>query len=112
MRGNLFINNNEKRQVKNFNEFKIFFQYINEEDSMVIGGQNIKYKRAWVIPQSMAWKYADSVSGEPTKYLIESAIKMREFFGLTGKDVVFKIASAIVDSIPDLIELKPSEYLL
>lgn len=105
-------NNNEKRHVKRYGEFVLFYQNVNNADSLVIGSKNPKNKKAWVIPENSAWMYADSQTGQPTLYAIEAALKIRELFGLSGKDAVFKIASAIVDAIPDLINLKPSELLL
>ena len=96
----------------NYNEFNIFFQYINDEPSMVIGGNKSGCRRAWVIPLSSAWQYADSETGSPTAHLINSSIMIGELLCIgVDKSLVYKIASAIVDALPDLIKMPPNAIL-
>lgn len=95
-------------QIHDKGEFRIFYQYVNGEPGMVIASSFMGRRRAWVIGLSSAWKYADSETGAPTAYLIEAAGKIGDLLGL-GADrmTAFRIASAIVDHLPDLLTMPP-----
>lgn len=99
-----------------YGEFSVFGTYIkttamkDEEPAMAIGGKRFDRKTAWVIPLSAAYLYADSTSGAPTEYLVETSRKIANLLGIEGsRGTVFKIASAIVDALPMLIQMPPRE---
>ncbi len=106
--------NNRRPSGKQFGEFRLFFSYVspttNVEDTepcMCLGRAGIK-RSAWVIPLSAAWMYADSETGEPTEYLIGKAVQIAHHLQLgVTRDTIFKISSAIVDFLPDLIKMPP-----
>lgn len=64
---------------------------------------------AYVICLSVAWKYADSTSGEPTPYLVRAAVQGARQLGFSPTDTFAarKIAEVIVDNLPDLIDMPP-----
>ncbi len=95
---------------KNYNDFVVFFQYVeidkNMEPVMVVGAP--RYKSAYIIPLNVAYKYADSVTGEPTDYLVQAALTIGETLRLgVDKLTVYRICSAIVDNLPDLVSMPP-----
>lgn len=106
--------NNRRPPGKTYREFNLFFTYVSAttnvsdtEPCMCLGRAGVR-RSAWVIPLSCAWMYADSETGEPSEYLIGKAVEIADHLGLgVTRDTVFKISSAIVDNLPDLIRMPP-----
>lgn len=89
-------------------DIRIFYQWVNDEASMILAANRLGRRKAWVIGQSVAHQYADSETGAPTAYLIEAAVKIAEHLGFhPDRSTVFRIASAIVDDLPELIKMPP-----
>ncbi len=99
---------------KKYGDFVIFYQYAeiegNQTACMVIGCP--RRRSAYMIPEKNAHLYADSITGEPTDKLIQLAITIADAIGL-GADRynTYRIASAVVDNLPDLIEMPPAPML-
>jgi hypothetical protein len=93
-----------------YGDFFLFFSYYKDEPVMGIANKTFKKerRRAWIIPLSNAWQYANSQSGEPSPYLVEQSIHIGHLLGL-GNDsrTLYTIASAIVDALSDLIKMPP-----
>lgn len=94
-------------------EFEILFQYVDEEPAMVVRASRFlsTRKRAWVITLDSAWKYVDNVesphSGHST-YMVNASAKIQEMLSLgTDLNGRYRIAEAIMDSLEDLINMKP-----
>jgi hypothetical protein len=106
--------NNKRPPTKKYPEFTLFYSYVSAtnkvddtEPCMCLGRAGIK-RSAWVIPLSAAHMYADSQTGEPTKYLIGKSVEIASHLGLgITKDTCFKIMSVIVDNLSDLIRMPP-----
>jgi hypothetical protein len=95
-------------QVHQHGDFRVFYQHVNGEPAMVLASTCWGRRRAWVIGLSHAYKYADAHTGQPTAYLVEASTKIGEMLGLgTDRMTVFRIASAIVDDLPDLLRMPP-----
>lgn len=100
----------KKRQ---FGDFEILFQYVNEEPALVLRANRFLSvrKRAYVITLESAWKYVDDVesphSGHST-YMVHASAKIEEMLGL-GDNVStrYRIAEAIMDCLEDLVAMKP-----
>jgi hypothetical protein len=98
---------------RQFGEFEILFQYVNEEPALVVRAHRflVVRKRAWVITLESAWKYVDDVahpgSGH-SEYMVYASAKIAEMLGL-GDDVMtrFRIAEGIQDCLEDLLNMKP-----
>ena len=100
-------------KTRNFGEFDILFQYVDEEPALVIRANRFLSvrRRAYVIMQESAWKYVDDAfsphSGH-SQYMIHASRVIQEMLGLSDNvDTRFKIAEAIVDCLEDLINMKP-----
>lgn len=106
--------NNKRPSSKTYPEFTLFYSYVSPnsnvqdtEPCMCLGRAGIK-RSAWVIPLSVAFMYAESDTGEPTDYLVAKAVEIAHHLGLAAdRSTVFKIASVIVDNLPDLIRMPP-----
>lgn len=90
-------------------ELFISYQWVNDEPAMLLypahPGRNAG---AFVLCLSSAYKYADSQTGAPTEYLIKQADVAAEVMGmLPTRDTLRSIASAIVDGLPDLVDMPP-----
>lgn len=104
-------------KTRNFGEFDILFQYVDEEPALVIRAHrflNIR-RRAYVIMQESAWKYVDDAfsphSGH-SQYMIHASKVIQEMLGLSDNvDTRFRIAEAILDCLEDLINMKPFKHI-
>lgn len=100
---------------KKYGDFVVFFKHIEFKDNqgrmepcMII--RSPRYKRSFIIPMENAHLYADSISGEPTKELVMLAVTVAKCIGIgDSKSNCYRVASAIVDNLPDLIEMPPHE---
>ena len=55
-----------------------------------------------------AWKFADSYSGQPSRYLISILVSIAQRMGMhPDRSLLHRIADAIVEYIPDLIAMPP-----
>lgn len=97
-------------QTHNYADFVIFYKYVDGEPAMVLGGKRFDRRKAYIIPLSCAWQYADAETGAPTDYLVALAVKIGDLLGL-GADskTAYRIGSAIVDALPDLIAMPPKQ---
>lgn len=101
-------------------DFTVFFSYVGiqqgdgsvvDEPCMCLGRHHLGRKVAWVIPLSVASRYADDKTGAPTPYLISAAASIAEMFGMgVNRWDVKKIADAIVDHLPDLVRMPPAPW--
>lgn len=99
-----------KPRMKEYAGFNVLFSYIDQDGEptpcMALG--NPSKRSSFIIPLGSAFKYADSESGEPTSFLALASVKIAESIGLyPDKSTCFRIASAVVDNLPDLIEMPP-----
>ncbi len=100
----------KKRQ---FGDFDILFQYVNEEPALVVRAHRFLAvrKRAYVITLESAWKYVDDVvsphSGH-SEYMVHASAQIEAMLGL-GDDIAtrYRIAEAIMDCLEDLVAMKP-----
>lgn len=100
----------KKRQ---FGDFDILFQYVNEEPALVIRAHRFLAvrKRAYVITLESAWKYVDDVvsphSGH-SEYMVHASAQIESMLGL-GDSIAtrYRIAEAIMDCLEDLVAMKP-----
>lgn len=100
---------------KHYGEFVLGFAYVSPsnrrddmEPCMWLGRATAARRAAWVIPLSSAYAYADSQTGEPTQYLLDRAISICIDLGIAVcRHSTYKIASAIVDNLPLLVEMPP-----
>lgn len=100
-------------KTRNFGEFDILFQYVDEEPALVIRANRFLSvrRRAYVIKLEAAWKYVDDAfsphSGH-SQYMIKASSVIQEMLGLSDSvDTRFRIAEAILDCLEDLINMKP-----
>jgi len=100
----------KKRQ---FGDFDILFQYVNEEPALVIRAHRFLAvrKRAYVITLESAWKYVDDVESPHSghsRYMVYASSQIEKMLGL-GDDIAtrFRIAEAIMDCLEDLVAMKP-----
>jgi hypothetical protein len=100
-------------KTRNFGEFDILFQYVDEEPALVIRANrflNVR-RRAYVIKLESAWKYVDDVfsphSGH-SQYMVKASSVIQEMLGLSDSvDTRFRIAEGILDCLEDLINMTP-----
>lgn len=82
--------------------FIITFQWVNGEPSMCLLREFNGRKSAWVIPLSMAFKYAD------LSYLIPISHLIANHFGMHGeRQAARNIADVILEHIEDLVKSRP-----
>ena len=100
----------KKRQ---FGDFDILFQYVNEEPALVVRAHRFLSvrKRAYVITLESAWKYVDDVESPHSghsKYMVHASAQIEKMLGL-GDDIAtrYRIAEAIMDCLDDLVDMKP-----
>ena len=94
-------------------EFEILFQYVDEEPALVIRANRFlaTRRRSWVVTLDSAWKYVDDVhsphSGH-SEYMVHASAKIQEMLSLgTDLNGRYRIAEAIMESLEDLINMKP-----
>lgn len=99
------------RGHKIYGDIVLCFQYVNDEEAMVLFPRTKKSKvGAFVVCLSSAFKYAESVTGQPTPYLFEQAAAAAKIMGFeASKSMLFKIADIIVSNLPDLLKMKPEQ---
>lgn len=100
----------KKRQ---FGDFDILFQYVDEEPALVIRAHRFLTvrKRAYVITLNSAWKYVDDVESPHSghsKYMVYASAQIEKMLGL-GDDIAtrYRIAEGIMDCLEDLVAMKP-----
>lgn len=105
----------QKKEVptaKDYSTFVIIFSYmeINGENVPVMAICGKKSKRSYIIPLANAYQFADSITGEPTDYLVLTAKTVGEALNIgVDKHICYEICSAIVDNLPDLVEMPPAQ---
>lgn len=100
----------EVPSAKHYAGFIILFDYtqVDNEDIPVMAICNPKNRTSYLIPLPNAYLYANSQTGEPTAYLVESVKRICEALNLHGdRTMLYKMAGAVVDNLPDLIEMPP-----
>jgi hypothetical protein len=87
----------------------ISYQWVNEEPAMLLyPARPGPGAGVYAIALSSAWRYADSDTGMPTHYLIQQADVAAEVMGMLATTSTLRaIADAIVDGLPDLVEMPP-----
>lgn len=90
-------------------ELFISYQWLNGSPAMLIYPvRPSPGAGCYAIPLESAWKYADSETGAPTLYLIQQAdVAASVMRMLPTRDTIKAIADAIVDGLPDLVEMPP-----
>lgn len=90
-------------------ELFVSYQWVNRRPAMLLYPSRPPLGAgAFVIPLESAWAYADSVTGEPTPFLVERAALAAEILGMfPTRDTIRKVADVIVDGIPDLVRMPP-----
>ena len=102
---------------KDYNEFVLRLQYVNpnphelgseHEPAIVIARpKRTSVKSAWIIMLSSAWKYVDD-NDSHSNYMIVASSKIAEMLHLgSALDTRFKIAEAILETLEELINMKP-----
>lgn len=98
---------------RNFGDFEILFQYVDEEPALVIRATrflNVR-RRAWVVTLDSAWKYVDDAFGPASghsEYMVFASAKIQELLGLgTDPNGRYRIAEGIASCLEDLINMKP-----
>jgi len=100
----------KKRQ---FGDFDILFQYVNEEPALVIRAHRFLAvrKRAYVIQLESAWKYVDDVESPHSghsRYMVHASAQIEAMLGLGDSiNTRYRIAEAIMDCLEDLVAMKP-----
>ena len=99
---------------KDYSSFVIIFGYaeIEGEQEAIMAVCGKKSRRSYYIPLKNAYQFADSISGEPTDHLLVTAITIGSAL-VIGEDkyIVKEIADAVVDNLPELIEMPPPKEL-
>jgi len=99
---------------KDFSAFVVIFGYaeIGEDKTPIMALCGKKSKRSYYIPLANAHQFADSITGEPTDHLLVTAITIGRAINI-GEDkyIVREIADAVVDNLPELIEMPPAPQL-
>ena len=101
-------------------DFQIRLAYINpnpleigsEPDNAMVVARKRGGKSAWIIMLDSAWKYVDDAESPHSghsKYMMLASHKIAtEFLMLGGeKATCFRVAEAILEHIPDLLEMPP-----
>ena len=98
---------------RNFGDFDILFQYVDEEPALVVRAHRFLAvrKRAYVITLESAWKYVDDVESPNSghsKYMVQASAQIEAMLGL-GDDIAtrYRIAEGIMDCLEDLVAMKP-----
>ena len=98
-------------KVRAHGDVGVSFQWVNDEAAMILfpARRSLPGAGAYVICLSAAFKYANSVTGEPTPFLIEASVVAAKQMGFSPTDTFAcrKIAEVIVDSLPDLVSMPP-----
>jgi hypothetical protein len=97
-------------KTRTHGELFVSYQWVNDEPAMLIfPTRPIDQAGCFAIALSSAWKYADSTTGGPTEYLFEQADNAARVMGMfQTKDTLRKIATVIVDGLPDLVDMPPA----
>jgi len=106
---------------RRYGDLLVRFQYV-KADSREIGGehepalvlcrpQRSKVRAAWVIMLSAAYKYVDDgETGRHSKYMVDVSESIAKMLHLpSDRHSRFLIAEAILDSLPDLLDMPPWE---
>ena len=102
---------------KNYNEFVLRLQYVNpnpeeigseHEPAIVIARpKRSSVRSAWIIMLSSAWKYVDDHDSH-SKYMTVASHRIATMLHLSESlDSRFKIAEAILETLEELINMKP-----
>lgn len=98
-------------KVRQHGDIGVSFQWVNEEPAMILfpARRSLPGAGAYVICLSAAFRYANSKTGAPTPFLVQSAALAAKQFGFMPTDTFAarKIAEVIVDSLPDLVDMPP-----
>jgi len=107
----ILIGGNRAWKVRKHGDIGVSFQWVNGDPAMILfpAAKSLPGAGAYVIPIDSAHKYADSVTGAPTHWLIQQSLVAAAQLGFAGTDTFAarKIADVIVDSMPDLIGMPP-----
>lgn len=102
-----------KKQVPgkiNGSNFIILFDYtkINNEMTAVMAICGKRSRSSYLIPLANAYMFANSISGEPTDHLLLTVKAIANSLNLgNDKFIYHELAGAIVDALPELIEMPP-----
>lgn len=98
-------------KVRQHGDIGVSFQWVNEEPAMILfpARRSLPGAGAFVLCLSAAFRYADSVTGDPSPYLVQQSIAIARQLGFSPTDTFAcrKIAETIVDSLPDLLGMPP-----
>lgn len=108
---------------RRFKDFMIFFEWFDPEKMEVGQGEpTLVITRAHrfalsgnrgsvLIPLNAAYKYADSKSGGPTRWMAEFAVGACHELGLEPSPLnAHKIIDAVVEHLPDLLRMPPAPH--
>jgi len=96
--------------ARDFSNFVIIFGYatIENDEQSIMAICSKKTKRSYYIPVANAFQFADSITGEPTDHLIITVATICKVLDLgTDKYIAYELSSAIVDCLPELVEMPP-----
>lgn len=92
-----------------YGDIFVALHWINGEPTLCVAPTYRMGTGAYAIPLQCAHAYADSASGEPSPYLVGQSIVAAKQLGFSGSDTFAakKIARAIVECLPELVEMPP-----
>lgn len=111
------MSHNFKKNVPtahDYSSFVVIFGYaeINANNTPIMALCGKRSRRSYYIPLDNAHQFADSISGEPTDYLMMAAVTIASVLGLgADKFIIKEICDAIVDSLPDLLQMPPAPQM-
>lgn len=107
----VLIGGDKAWKVRQHGDIGVSFQWVNDEPAMILfpTRRSLGGAGAYVIGLSAAFKYANSRTGAPTPYLVQQSMAAAKQLGFSATDTFAgrRIAEAIVDSLPDLIDMPP-----
>jgi hypothetical protein len=104
-------------RVFDHGDFQVRLAYVNPEPlivnseasaAMMLVGKRNSSRSAWIIMLDSAWKYVDD-NDSHSKYMQVASGKIASEFLNLGNDrmTAFRVAEAILEHIPDLLEMPP-----
>lgn len=97
-----------------YRDFRIDFRYTKTADqhehrpTMFVWARG--RRSSWAIQLEAAYKYVDANTGAPSRWLLDNIPRILDYTGMSNDHTTaFRVCSAIVDAIPDLLEMPPWE---
>ncbi len=107
----LVIGGEKAWRVRRSGDIGISYHWVNDEPAMILfpAKRSGPTTGAFVICMSAAWQYANSDGHPNLAYMVPTAAKAAKQMGFTSTDTfaVKAIIDAIIDGIPDLLDMPP-----